>query len=188
MVGRAFQKVAASGALMTKTVAKTLALNATNVDSFTAARIGRDRDRATARYLRDRDVASLQATMTRLDVEEQAARDEPDDAVTPAKARDYLANLWKLWQNTEPEGQRAIAEAAFDRIDALGLDLIVHPSAEAERYGWSEAFGSEPLVCSISRSGRGERSSGHTIQLSVRIEPQPEPNVSSYALRPSEIA
>jgi hypothetical protein len=34
---------------------------------------------------------------------------------------------------------------------------VIHPSAEAERYGWSEAFGSEPLVCSISRTGRGER-------------------------------
>ena len=87
--------------------------------------------------------------MTRLDTEKQAAHDEPDDTVTPAKARHHLANLWKLWQNTEPEGQRAIAEAAFDRIDALRLDLIVHPSAEAERYGRSEAFGSEPLVCSI---------------------------------------
>jgi len=106
----------------------------------------------------------------RLDVEEQAAHDEPDDAVTPAKARHYLANPWKPWEDTEPEGRRAIAEAAFDRIDAVGLDLIVHPSAEAERYGWSDAFGSEPLACSISRSGRGERSSAHTFQHIVWID------------------
>jgi hypothetical protein len=39
----------------------------------------------------------------------------------------------------------------------MGVDLVIHLSAEAERYGWSEAFGSEPLVYSISRSGRGER-------------------------------
>ena len=39
----------------------------------------------------------------------------------------------------------------------MGLDLVIHPSAEAQRYGWSEAFGPEPLVYSISRSGRGER-------------------------------
>ena len=58
---------------------------------------------------------------------------------------------------------------AFDRIDAMGLDLVIHPSAEAERCGWSDAFGSEPLVYSISRSGRGERIGADTIQLSVRI-------------------
>jgi hypothetical protein len=104
---------------MTKTIAKALALNSINVDSFTAARIARDRDRATARYVRDRDVASLQAAMARLDAEGEAARDEPDDAVTPAEARHYLANLWELWQDTEREGRRAIAEAAFDRIDAI---------------------------------------------------------------------
>ena len=63
----------------------------------------------------------------------------------------------KLWRETTPAGRRAIAEAAFDGIDALGLDLVIHPSAEAEHFGWSEAFGSEPLVYSISRYGRGER-------------------------------
>lgn len=101
--------------------------------------------------------------------EEQAARDAPDDAVTAVKARQYLTNLWRLWQDTEPEGRRAIAEAAFDRIDAVGLDLISYPSAEAERYGWSDAFGSEPLVCSTSRSGRGERSSAEPSQMIVRV-------------------
>jgi hypothetical protein len=126
MIGDAFRKVSASSTLATKTIAKALALNSTNIDSFNVARIARDRDRATTRYLRDRDIASLQATMTRLDAEEQVAQDEPEDVVTPAKARHYLANLWELWQDTEPEGRRAIAEAAFDRIDAIGIDLVVH--------------------------------------------------------------
>jgi hypothetical protein len=47
----------------------------------------------------------------------------------------------------------------FDR-DALGLDLVIHPSAEAERYGWSEAFGSDPLVYLIGCSGRGREDLG----------------------------
>lgn len=63
----------------------------------------------------------------------------------------------ELWEDSTPEGRRTIAETTFDRIEAVGLDLVVHPSAEAERYGWSEAFGFEPLVCSIGHSGRGER-------------------------------
>jgi len=45
---------------------------------------------------------------------------------------------------------------------------VIHPSAEAERYGLAEAFGSEPLVCSISQSGRGERISADTIRAIVR--------------------
>ncbi len=36
-----------------------------------------------------------------------------------------LTNLSKLWQDTELAGRRAIAEAAFDRIEAMGLDLVI---------------------------------------------------------------
>jgi hypothetical protein len=81
----------------------------------------------------------------------------------------YVSNPSVLWKETDALGRRAIAEAAFDRIEALGLDLVIHPSAEAERYGWSDAFGPDPLVCTISRSGRGERAGADTFQLSVRI-------------------
>ena len=111
-----------------------------------------------ARYLRDRDPLTLQRAMEQLDGEEQQAHAQPREIVTAAVAHHYLANLAELWADTPSEGRRAIAEAAFDHIDALGIDLVIYPSAEAERYGWSEAFGSESLVCSISRSGRGERS------------------------------
>jgi hypothetical protein len=105
----------------------------------------------------DRDIRALQATMARLDAEETAATDRPQTAVTARDVRRSLTDLPKLWRETDPAGRRAIPEAAFDRIEAMRLDLVIHPSAEAERYGWSEAFGSEPLVYSISHSGRGER-------------------------------
>lgn len=157
MVGAALKRVASSALLMAETMPVALASDGAGVDPFTTARIERDRKAATARYLRDRDVIGLQRAMERLDRDEQEARARPGDVVTVAIAHHYLNNLAELWRDTQPEGRRAIAEAAFDRIDALGVDLIVHPSAEAERYGWSEAFGSEPLACSISRSGRGER-------------------------------
>ena len=148
---------AASALLMTETVPLAQVKDLTDADPFTMMRVARDREAATARYLHDRDMTALQRAMERLDTDEEEARARPREVVTAALARHYLSNLAELWRDTQPEGRRAIAEAAFDRIDALGPDLIVHPSAEAERYGWSEAFGSEPLVCSIGCYGRGER-------------------------------
>ncbi len=116
-----------------------------------------ERDRATKHYVADRDVLALQATMARLDTEEKATLERPQPGVTARDVRRYLTDLPKLWRDTDPGGRRGIAEAAFDRIDAMGLDLVIHPSAEAERFGWSEACGSEPLVYTMSSSGRGER-------------------------------
>lgn len=157
MVGAALRHVAVSAKLMTETMPKALATDATEADAFTRARIERDRRAAITRYLRDRDVAELQATMARLDAEESQAKEQSGGDVTREQARHYLANPSELWKVTEPEGQRAIAVATLDRIEAVGLDLVIHPGAEAEHYGWSRAFGSDPLVCSIGRSGRGER-------------------------------
>jgi hypothetical protein len=79
----------------------------------------------------------------------------------------------QLWADTETEGRRAIAEAIFNRIDAVGLDLVIHPSAEAERYGWSEAFGPDPIVCSIGQTGWGERTRSDTIPIWGWVTPPP---------------
>lgn len=157
MVGAALGKAAASAKLMTETMPKALAPDLAGVDVFTRARLERDRQAAMARYVRDRDVLGLEATMARLDAEESQSQERGTGEVTPERARHYLENLAELWADTEPAGQRAIAESAIDHIEAVGLDLVIHPSAEAERYGLAEAFGSEPLVCSIGQSGRGER-------------------------------
>jgi hypothetical protein len=57
------------------------------------------------------------------------------------------------------------------RIEALGVSLTLHPSAEAQRYGWAEAFGhgplEVPLAGSISRYGRGERTRTSDLRLPV---------------------
>lgn len=157
MVGAALRHVAVSAKLMTETMPKALAADAMKGDEFTRSRIERDRQAAITRFMLERDVADLQATMARIDAEESQARERVSGQVTTEWARHYLENPSELWNDTEPAGQRAIAGATFDRIEAMGLDLVIHPSAEAERYGWSQAFGSGPLVCSISQSGRGER-------------------------------
>jgi len=44
-------------------------------------------------------------------------------------------------------------------------------TAHAKARGWDAAFGDGDVAVSNGQSGRGERSSGHIIQLSVRIEP-----------------
>jgi len=185
MIGAALRKVAASARLMTETMPRALAVDLVGTDVFTHARIGRDREAAMDRYVRDRDVVELQATMARLDAEESQSKERGSGEVTTERARRYMENLAELWADTEPEGQRAIAEAAIDRIQAMGLNLVVHPSAEAERYGLAEAFGSEPLVCSIGQSGRGERASADTPSRTLLI---PVTNVPGPTHRASAIA
>jgi hypothetical protein len=177
LVGEALRAVAVSSTLAAETVANALETEAPAIDSFAMARISRDREIAASRFVRDRDVEALQRSLARLDEEEATARSRSSDVVTADTALRYLRDLWSLWHDTEPQGRRAIAEAAFDRIDALGLDLVLHPSAEAERHGWGAAFGSEPLVCSIGQSGRGERHCPATTDLPVtmRLAEPPEP-------------
>ena len=157
MVGEALKKVAASALLMTETLPLAREPDVTDADTAATSRIAFERQAAMSRYLGDRDPLTLQRAMEQLDGAEQQAQAQPREVVTAAVARHSLSNLSELWADRPSAGRRAIAEAAFDHIDALGIDLVIYPSAEAERYGWSEAFGSEPLVCSISRSGRGER-------------------------------
>jgi hypothetical protein len=161
IVGAAFQQVAANAALAAATTEKALAPVTVATDTFTLARIARDREVALTRYVRDRDAAALEAVMRRLD--EEVARAEESDVAVPTHddVVGYLSNLSRLWEETETEGRRAIAEATFDRLDVLGLDVIATPSSEADQYGWGEAFGrgtlEVPLVCLIGHSGRGER-------------------------------
>jgi len=162
IVGAALQRVAVNAALATETITKALAPTTVRADTFTLARIAKDREAVVARYLRDRDAPALDAVMRRLDEEEARAEESEVAVPTHDDVVGYLANLSKLWDETETEGRHAIAEAMFDRLDVLGLDVVATPSIEADQYGWADVFGSGtlevPLMCSISRSGRGERS------------------------------
>ncbi len=88
---------------MTETMPKALAPDETEADVYTRSRLERDHQAATARFMRDRDVAELQAMMTRLDAEESQAKERGSGEVPPERARHYLANLSELWADT---GQR----------------------------------------------------------------------------------
>ncbi|MHB8958485.1 MAG: recombinase family protein [Candidatus Limnocylindrales bacterium] len=138
-------------------------------DPLALARITREREAATSRYLRERDVAALEATMARLDAEEKAALVRPRRSPTPAEAIGYLKDLPRLWRETDDEGRRAMAASLFDRINVLGTEWArgkLTPDAEA--YGVAAAW-LGPIRCSIGSYGRGERRQTSTTDLNVPV-------------------
>ena len=111
-------------------------------------RIERERDRALARYKRTRDPLELEATMRRLDAEEQAARHAVARApLSAAEVVAYLRDLPRLWADGQPEQRRALAEALFARVRALGIAHIeITPTGAAAARGLAEAFGADEMV------------------------------------------
>ena len=141
--------------------------------AFALARIGRERELAASRYLRDRDMKILGQTMTRLDAEEAQAK-ASTKTVEPAEALEWLRDLPALWEAADDSGRRLLTEAIFEKVEVLGVQSVtIHPTPEADAHGWSDAFGSAPLLLNAGRTfstyGRGERSGGHTFQLTYEI-------------------
>ncbi len=131
---------------------------------FTLARIQQERQAATTRYLKDRDVAALEHAMSRLD-QEEADTNGSEQVVDPAEALAWLRDLPALWVAGDDSGRRLLTEALFEKVEVLGVkSATIYPTPEAEAHGWSDAFGSEPILIpieivarSIGRDGRGER-------------------------------
>ena len=120
-------------------------------------RITAERERAMARYLRDRDSAVLDRTMASLDREEAAAEAVQPAAAVPADvAVRYLRDLPETWRKADGgNGRQLLASALFSRIDVLGLrEATVHLSEYAVRHGLCSSL---PEEFGISVSGRGER-------------------------------
>jgi DNA invertase Pin-like site-specific DNA recombinase len=141
-IGRAFEHVAVSTRLKTDTVGIARRADPDGGDVLTQARIKRERERAALQFAKDRDLGRLEATMTRLDAEAQAAVVRPSRIPTAAEARAYLESLPELWAKTSDAGRHAIAEAVFERIDVLGVtDYTFTLTAHAKARGWDAAFG-----------------------------------------------
>lgn len=122
-------------------------------DRLALGRIGRERDAAMARYLRDRDPRALESTMAALDGVERDARAGAGAAAMPAAdIVDYLHDLPTRW-DAAPASRRGLAESLFARIDVLGLrQMRIEPTYAAIRAGLAEAFAS-----TSAGYGRGER-------------------------------
>jgi hypothetical protein len=121
-------------------------------------RIATERERAImARYLKDRDSGALDASMRRLDAQEQAMRERAVPDEVPAEvASAYLRELNKTWQEAEGgQGRALLAQALFERIDVLGIEeATVTLTEHASRPGFGAVL---PEEFGISVSGRGER-------------------------------
>jgi hypothetical protein len=120
-------------------------------------RIERERARATAAYLRDRDTARLEARMQELDRAAEAASAPKDAGTVPTDvAVRYLQDLPATWKAAEGgAGRQLLAGALFSRNEVLGLrEATVHLTEHAIRHGIAAAL---PVEIGISVSGRGER-------------------------------
>ena len=50
-------------------------------------------------------------------------------------------------------GRRLLAEALFEKVEVLGAQSVtIHPTPEADAHGWSDEFGSGPLLLNAGRA------------------------------------
>ena len=179
----------AQGALGASTIAAVVGAvvpTSAQDDEATLARIGRERERAVAHYLRDREMAGLEATMHRLDAEEVRARQPRTDAGLPAdEVVRYLQELPETWAKAQGgTGRQLVADALFERIDVLGLrEATAHLSEHAVRHGLAESL---PEEFAILVSGRGERSHTAATDLFVPVAWPLQCQVTGQALRRRE--
>jgi hypothetical protein len=99
--------------------------------------------------------------MANLDAEETAAR-ASSKVVSAAEAVAWLPDLPALREAADDSGRRLLTEAIFEKVEVLGVQSVtIHPTPEADAHGWSEAFGTVPLLLNAGRAfstdGRGER-------------------------------
>jgi hypothetical protein len=117
-------------------------------DELTLARIGREREEASQRLARTRDIAAWQATMARLDAEQQVARQpRQHHRMAPDEVVAYLRSLPSLWRDAGPEGRQALASALFSGLEVEGAirrcDMssrqmpLLSVSAQPCRRSWS---------------------------------------------------
>ena len=125
-------------------------------DELTLARIEREREEASQRLAKTRDVAAWQATMARLDAEQQVARQpRQQQRMAPDEVVAYLRSLPSLWNDAGPEGRQALASALFTKLevegytkmryeltpDAVTLGLGAALPAQTETGGHTGGFG-----------------------------------------------
>jgi hypothetical protein len=129
------------------------------VDDAALARISREREEASRRLAKSRDVMVWQREMAQLDAEEQAAREPVERGrLTSSEVVAYLRSLPSLWSDSGPDGRQALAMALFARTDVQGFERMEYElTPEAIELGLGAAL---PAVFEIGKEGefgRGER-------------------------------
>ena len=130
-------------------------------DRFAIAQIKQQREDAARRFVADRDLPALEATLSRLDAEEQGLSTALVVPADELEALRYLADLPRLWANNSDRGKQIVARALFRRIDAKAIkEFRVHLTPEASRMGLGAAMGAEMTVtvegvCMVGGEGLG---------------------------------
>ena len=135
------------------------------------ARVKRERAAATQRLERDRDTETWQATMRKLDAEEQAAKDTRPQMIPATEVVAYLKSLPETWDRaTVGRGRRMLAETLFSGVRALGfreIEFELTPLGAA--LGLAEVLPPGGLELRVSGYGRGERASASLTQQPLRF-------------------
>ena len=128
------------------------------VDELALARIERQREEASQRLAKTRDIGAWQATMLRLDAEAELARQPREDRrLAPAEVVAYLRSLPAMWTDSGPEGRRALATALFARTEVEGYQRMVYElTPDAIELGLNAALPAE-FEFGKREFGRGER-------------------------------
>jgi hypothetical protein len=137
------ERVSLGAADIASTVSLYHSMRGPGPDQLAIARIEHERERAASRFLRERDMAALEAEMARLDDEERVAKvSVPAEPIPPAEIRRYLEHLPEWWAAVGPEDRKALAETLFAKIRVLGTrSAKIEPTFEAAARGLPEAFG-----------------------------------------------
>ena len=114
-------------------------------DEVALARIGRERDTAMGRNLKMCDSAELDATMRRLDAEQDAAAASSGaERLSPEEVVGYLRDLPRLWRDASPEARQLIAASLFEETTALGWRSFRYRwTAHAIRRGFGDVIPGE---------------------------------------------
>jgi hypothetical protein len=141
-----------------------------HADELTLTRIERDHEEASQRLAKTRDIGALQATMVRLDLEAEAARQPRQHRrLAPGEVVDYLRSVPALWTDSGADGRRALARALFSSIEVEGdRRMIYELTPDAVALGLDVALPAVLEVGADVEFGRGERDSASLTHLSRR--------------------
>ena len=122
------------------------------------SRCDREREEASQRLAKTRDIAAWQATMSRLDTEQEVARQPRQTRrLEPAEVVTYLRSLPTLWADAGPEGRQALASALFANTVVEGYRKMTYElTPDAVELGLGAAL-PEVFRLDFGEFGRGER-------------------------------
>ena len=140
-------------------------------DELTLARIEREREDASQRLAKTRDVAAWQATMARLDAEQPVAKQpRQQQRMAPDEVVEYLRSLPTLWNDAGPEGRQALASALFTKLEVEGYTKMRYElTPDAVTLGLGAALPAQTETDGHTGGfGRGERGSASLTHLRAR--------------------